>query len=108
LGFKIAVSGETVTDSGSLNIERVGGLAGVGLPGSRIRSQGEVDLATLPPEDQKIVDLLFTSQHSSAPGVADGFRYRLTRNTPSGNQTVEVPEHLVPSVVASAVKDELV
>ena len=97
-----------VTDFSFLKIERLGGLAGIGLPGSRIRSQGQVDPSTLPPHDQKTVESLFADNHRSTPDVTDGFRYRLTRKTSGGDQSVEVPEHLMPPILVSAVKDELI
>jgi hypothetical protein len=97
-----------VADSGSLKIERVGGLAGFGLPNSRVRSQGQVDLSTLSSVDQDRIDSLFAGDHARATTGADGFSYRLTRKAASGVESVEVPEQLVPHAVTSAVKDELI
>ena len=88
-----------------LQIEKVGGLAGFG--GPNLRSRGEVDSAKLPAEDQKAVEALFKSASQPASAVRDGFRFRISRSTDSGVQTVEVPEHLVPPSLARSVKDEL-
>lgn len=92
--------------NGTLKIERLGGLAGFGLPQSRLRSVGQLDLSALPAHVLSAVDALFDRpndpQHSP-----DAFRYRLTRSTPAGEHTIEVPESAVPEAVSSAVQDEL-
>ena len=89
-----------------VQIERVGGMAGFGLPGGHLRSTGQVDLSTLSAQDQASVDALFAHPPGRQP-VPDAFRYRLTRSTLDGKQTVEVPESDVPASIAGAVKDEL-
>jgi hypothetical protein len=92
---------------GELTIERIGGLAGFGLPGSRIRSRGVLASETLSPADQAAVEALFRSGgRTGAPPVPDGFRYRLTRTTPKGPETIEAPEAAVPAALRDAVKDE--
>lgn len=95
-----------------LHIERIGGIAGVGLPGSRIRSRGRVAIEQLPAKDRDAVDRLFDSKarafNKSASSSADAFRYRLTRSTDKGTQTVDVGEEEVPTVLVRAVKDELI
>jgi hypothetical protein len=92
-----------------LTIERVGGVGGFGLPGSRIRSRGTRPFASLSAEAQAKVEELFrtTGQNAARPPVADGFHYRITRQTPHGEETVEVPEAVVPVELQSSVKDEL-
>jgi hypothetical protein len=95
---------------GILTIERLGGFGGFGLPGSRIRSRGRYPFANLSSADQAKVEDLFKSGGQSArgaPPVADAFHYRITRDTPNGPQTVEVPESAVPAELQSSVKDEL-
>jgi hypothetical protein len=89
-----------------LEVERLGGLAGYGTEGSRLRSRGQVDVSTLSAEDRRTVDSLFVgpSAGSSRP---DEFRYKLTRWTDKGPQSVEVPENQVPAAVRDVVKDEL-
>jgi hypothetical protein len=98
-----------VGDLGELTIERFGGFGGFGLPGSRIRSHGTVSSGQLSTKDRETVENLFRTkgQAGSAPPVADGFRYRITRQGPNGPETVEVPEASVPDALRSSVKDEL-
>ena len=90
-----------------IKVERVGGFAGFGLPGSRIESKGRVDLGGLSHEDKAAVDRLFSHVQPHTVGSPDAFRYRLTRLSPGGEQTVEVPEHQVPQAVRDCVKDQL-
>lgn len=89
-----------------LEIERLGGLTGVGTAGSRLRSHGEVDLSTLSAGDRQIVESLF-SNPPATPARPDEFRYRLTRWTDKGPVSVEVRESQLPEAVISAVKDDL-
>jgi len=90
-----------------LKIERVGGLGGFGLPGSRIRSQGMLESAELAPHVRAKVDKLFDQADPTEAPWADGFRYRITRMTPHGSQTIEVPESVVPDELQNSVVDEL-
>ena len=75
------------------HIEKLGGLANFGGTRSRIRSRGQFDTSSVPATEQKALEALF---HESAKvdkaGAADGFRYRITRSTPGGTETIEVPE----------------
>ena len=88
-------------------IERLGGLAGFGGPGSRLRSQGSLEASQLSPADRRSIDELFAHPMPSANPVTDGFRYRLTRHTNEGTQTVEVAEQHVPDALKKSVKDEI-
>jgi hypothetical protein len=94
-----------------LRVERTGGLAGFGLPNSRIRSRASVDLRTLSPTDRQAVEKLFAggTAHTTPvpPGQADAFQYHLTMATPNGEKTVVVPEDQVPDAIRIAVHDEL-
>ncbi len=94
-----------------LHVERLGGLAGFGGAGGRLRSHGEVAASALSDKDQQAVHALFAkpaaSSSATVPTHPDGFRYRLTRQTPQGPQSVEVPEAHVPEAVRAVVKDEL-
>jgi len=94
-----------------LKVERKGGLAGVGLQNSRVRSLGSVDLRTLSRTDRQAIEDLFAggAPHASpaAPVQADAFQYHLTISTPNGEKTVVVPEHRVPDAVRDAVHDEM-
>lgn len=95
---------------GELTIERVGGMAGFGLPGSRVRSLGRMAFEGLSPADQTAVEALFRSQGqlaAAAAAVPDGFRYRITRTAAAGAETVEAPEAAVPAALRDSVKDEL-
>lgn len=92
-----------------LHVEKLGGLAGFGGPRARIRSRGQIDTATLSPADQNAVDLLFKTGGASGPAKgADAFRFRISRTTAAGTQTVEANEDQVPAAIASCVKDEFV
>ena len=90
-----------------LKIERVGGLAGFGLPGSHLKSKGEVSMSELSPSDRSALDALFDGKAKTAQPMPDGFRYRITRQTAKGPQTIEIPEDHVPMVIRNSVKDEL-
>jgi hypothetical protein len=97
--------GRVVTDE--IKIERVGGLGGFGLAGSRIQSKGRVDLNKLSQTDRDTIERLFKSDHPKEGASPDAFRYRLTRTSSSGEHTVEVPEHQVPQAARDCVRDEL-
>jgi hypothetical protein len=94
-----------VTDE--VKIERVGGFGGFGLSGSRIQSKGEIHLTELSRSDREAIEKLFAADHRRTGSSPDAFRYRLTRGSTSGIQTVEVPEHQVPQVVRDCVRDRL-
>jgi hypothetical protein len=97
-----------------LHVERIGGLAGFGGTASHIRSRGQVDETALSDSDKKSVEELFRSQRSQGTAkpktsqMPDAFRYRISRDTPAGSETVEVPESLVPKTLTQSVKDELI
>lgn len=91
-----------------LSVERIGGLAGFGGARARIRSLGQLDTEQLSAADRKVVDALFQPRKKAEKSsVRDGFRFRLTRTTERGDETVEIAEKLVPALVAQCVKDEL-
>jgi hypothetical protein len=92
-----------------LHVERIGGLAGFGGTQSHIRSHGQVDDAALSDSDKRTVEELFHSPgRAKASQTRDEFRYRISRSTPAGTETVEIPESLVPRMLTQCVKDELV
>jgi hypothetical protein len=67
-------------------------------------------MSELSPTDRSALDALFDrfdSKEKAAPPMPDGFRYRITRQTSKGPQTVEVPENSVPTALKHCVKDEL-
>ena len=93
----------------TLKIERIGGLAGFGVPGSRIKSSGEVAIAALSAADQAQVETLFkdpAAQQKPGP-ERDAFRYRITRVKDGKEQTVEAPEAAVPHAIKACVSDKL-
>ncbi len=91
-----------------LDIERLGGFAGYGGPGSHLRSRGTLDSSQLSAADRKTLELLFEHPPGKSGALPDGFIYRLTRDTPGGVRTIEVPEQHVPDSIKSVVKDEIV
>jgi hypothetical protein len=91
-----------------LHVEKLGGLAGFGGARARLRSRGQVDTKALSAADQKAVDELFRSGGAADSRGADGFRFRISRTTAAGTETVEASEANVPAALASCVKDELV
>lgn len=108
-----------------LRIERLGGFGGFGLPGSAVRSQGTVHTSQLPSHVRDAVHRLFDEASSAeapsgegpsaeAPSAEtssverDTFRYRITRSTAHGSQTIEVPESNVPEELQASVRDELI
>ena len=97
---------------GILSIERIGGLAGYGGAGSRIKSEGKIAYLALAPVDQRKVDALFgaTAKEKAAwenPLMRDGFRYRITRSGAGMSSTIEVPEDKVPISLVGCVKDRI-
>ncbi len=92
-----------------LHVERIGGLAGFGGVGAHIRSHGEIDTAALSDAEQQKVEALFQSHGKAQPSqVCDGFRYRVSRTTPNGVETIETHEGVLPAPVSQCVKDEFV
>ena len=96
-----------------LHVEKLGGLANFGGLHARIRSRGQLDTAALSAKELKAVDRLFhaagTSEAPSAtPAAADGFRFRISRSSAIGTETVEAHEARVPPALASCVRDEFV
>jgi len=90
-----------------IKVERIGGFAGFGLPGSHLKSRGEGELSELSDADRGALDALFERKGRAEAPTPDGFRYRITRETDGAPQTIEVPEHRVPLVLRNSVKDTL-
>jgi hypothetical protein len=93
----------------TLKIERIGGLAGFGVSGSRLRSSGEQAMSALSAADQAMVEDLFHNpeRHKGSGQERDAFRYRITRNRNGRDETVEVPEAAVPQALKACVSDKL-
>jgi hypothetical protein len=102
----------------TIHVERICGLAGFGGSRANLRSRGQLEHSKLSTGDQKAVDALFESPAKSKSGsraakdspetTADGLRYRISRTTAAGTETIEVPESAIPAAIARCVKDELV
>lgn len=91
-----------------LKIERIGGLAGFG-GNSQIRSLGEIDLDELSNEDKQVIENLFASNANEKGTLArDTFRYRISRVTSKGIESIEADEENIPGVVKQSVKDEFI
>ncbi|WP_293998610.1 protealysin inhibitor emfourin [Sphaerotilus sp.] len=97
--------------SGELHIERLGGLAGMGLPASHLRSEGRLAADALSAADRAAVDRLFAPRPASrgaASPVRDGLRYRITRTSATGApDVVEVAEEVAASQVPQALLDSI-
>ena len=91
-----------------LHVERLGGLPSIGTPQSPLRSCGDIALAALSQAERAAVEALFRNPPRAPSAVRDAFRYRITRDGPSGPETIEVPESSVPAPVAACVKDTFV
>lgn len=90
-----------------LRVERLGGFAGFGLPGSALRSVGEIDSEALGAADQAQIEALFRRRATAVPNP-DGFVYRITRASPGGSVAItEAPEAQVPQALRDCVRDEL-
>ena len=90
-----------------LSVERVGGFAGFGLPGSHLTSKGDVSTSDLSSADLRIIDALFQGDADVGTTVPDGFRYRITRKIGEDVQTVEAAEEKVPLALRNCVKDTI-
>lgn len=90
-----------------VDVERLGGFGGFGLPGSHLRSRGRIDPASLGAADRQAVEALFARRGPPAVPQPDGFRYRLTRRVAGRTEIVEVVEQDVPAPVRDCVRDEL-
>ena len=101
------LSSSPVAGWGRIDIERFGGLAAYGMPGSRIRSRGAIMAKDLSISDQALLRELFLSPAEAPSWLRDSFRYHLTRQSDCGPQTVIVGEAGVPESIRDAVHDEL-
>jgi hypothetical protein len=110
LGFNILQAEEynkKMENQDQLKVERVGGFGGFGLPGSHLKSKGEIPIATLPHDDLQAIDTLFKGDAHLGAAKTDGFIYRITRQTGETEKTIEVPEEQVPLSIRNCVKDTL-
>jgi hypothetical protein len=82
-------------------IERRGGFAG-------LKASCSIDGDTLDPDDRETLETLLNGKEPLAgdPG-ADRYTYVVTRESPSGRTTREIPESVMPRAVASVVIAEI-
>jgi hypothetical protein len=94
---------------GTVKVEKIGGLAGYGLPGSKLKSSGETAISALSPADQAWVEALFQKPRGAqeAGNERDTHCYRITRRQNGRDQTVEVSEAKVPHALKACVTDKL-
>ncbi|MFG1181074.1 protealysin inhibitor emfourin [Xanthobacter sp. DSM 14520] len=92
-----------------IRIERIGGFAGFGLPGSRLKSRGSLTLDHLSTQDRATISRLFErGTKGSRPQEPDMFRYRLTRVEHNAEMdSIEASESEIPAALISTVRDEL-
>lgn len=93
-----------------MEIERLGGLAGIGLPGSRIRSRALLRGSELSAEERESVDALFKARTDAVPPPqtsADHFRYRLKLSAGRSRSEIEVGEADLLASLQERVQDEL-
>jgi len=88
-------------------VERLGGFAGFGGPGSHLRSRGEIEIDRLSAADRNAVDALFATRLARSTPTPDAFRYRLTRHVGDAVHVTEVAEEHVPAALRDCVSDEL-
>ena len=94
-----------------LKIERTGGLAGFGAPGSHIASRGEIASDSLSAQDRQAIEILFKTHKKNGRSkslVRDGFSYRISRTIAGVDEIIEVPETEIPAALIQCVKDELI
>lgn len=92
-----------------LTIERIGGLAGFGGANSHVQSRGEINIEELSKEDKKIVEDLFISQSKIHSKIAmDTFRYKISRMTSKGIESIEAEEEKIPHIVRQCLRDEII
>ena len=96
-----------MTKDATIVVERLGGLAGIGLHGSRLRSRAEIRVDALSPREAGAIDALFARPRPAPPSLPDAFRYRITRASAGGTETIEVPEQDVPASIRARVVDQI-
>jgi hypothetical protein len=82
-------------------IERRGGLAG-------LKASCTLDGDALDPGDRATLEHLLDSEEPLSPDSgADRYTYLVTRQSPSGTTTREIPESVMPHTVASVVTTDI-
>jgi hypothetical protein len=88
-----------------IRIERIGGFAGFGLPGSHLRSKADLAASDLSPDEHRALEALFAAKKSSTAQTPDSFRYRITHERADGTRTIEAAEADVPASLKNRVRD---
>jgi hypothetical protein len=105
----LTVAGKEAPRLDEVKVEQLGGVAGFG--GPHLKSWGLVKVSSLSPGDRAAVEALFAQRNAPpapvSPGVADQFRYRLTRMTSAGPQSIEASEPEVPAALKASVSAKL-
>lgn len=102
------LSADPVSGWGRIDVERLGGLAGYGMPGARLRSRGFIMAHGLSLVDQATLQELFLHPMEALVQARDAFRYSLTRQRDNRLHTVVVAEAAVPEAILNCLRDELV
>jgi hypothetical protein len=90
-----------------VTVERVGGFAGFGGPGSHLKSAGEVAMSALSAADRQAIEAMFRGPARAGAGKPDAFVYRITRRVGGVVKMVEVSEESVPEAVRKCVRSTL-
>jgi hypothetical protein len=107
---RIGISGvteKTEKNGDRVAVERLGGFAGFGGPGSHLKSAGEVALSALSVADRRAIEALFSASTRAGAAKPDAFVYRITRRVGGVLKTIEVSEERVPEVIRNCVKNTL-
>jgi hypothetical protein len=88
---------------GNLVIQEVGGFAAGGTPGAHLRKEGRVALSDLSDEDRERVSAIL----ANTKPVNANFYYKVTLESPSGQQTVEALPEAMPAALVASVKTTL-
>ena len=94
----------------SVQIERFGGFAGIGAPGSHVRSRALLKGSELSARERDSVTALFARGAGSvAPAPRpDAFRYHVTLFASGGRREIEVGEGELLESLQARVHDELI
>ena len=101
-------SEDPVSGWGRIEVERLGGLAGYGMPGARLRSRGHFMAHRLSPADQATLREIFLHPLQASAQARDAFRCSLTRQRDNRQHTVVVAEEAVPESILDCLRDEIV
>jgi hypothetical protein len=84
-----------------IKIERQGGFAGVPAVGEREEHE------LTPAENQALQGLLQAPPHSAPAPGADRFHYKITVEDEKGTRELQIPEHVMPQILARIPKIRL-